>query len=89
MPVTPWDSGLRWVQMCMRVEFHHRKNGLPAACARSMKSSAPSVTSTSTVSIRSLVSGPVSSIVCVPSGLAIDLITPRGPNRSLKVGSCG
>ena len=57
--------------------------------ARSMKSSAPSVTSTSTVFIRFLVSGPVSSIVCVPSGLAIDLITPRGPNLSLKVGSFG
>ena len=56
--------------MCMRVEFHQRKNGLSAFFAFSMKSSASVVTSSSTVSMRFLVSGPVFSIFCVPSGLA-------------------
>ena len=46
--------------MCMRVEFHHTKNGLSALLARSMKSSAAVVNSSSTVSMRFLVSGPVS-----------------------------
>ena len=49
----------------MRVEFHHRKNGFLAFAARSMKSNAPAVTSSSTVSIRLMVSGPVSSILAV------------------------
>ena len=35
--------------------------------------------SSSIVSIRFLVSGPVSSIVCVPSALALQRSTPRGP----------
>jgi hypothetical protein len=50
-----------------------------------MKSSAAAVTSSSTVSMRFLVSGPVSSIL--PS--AEDLITPRGPNFFLNSGSFG
>ena len=75
--------------MCMRVEFHHRKNGLPSACALSMKASASVVTSSSTVSIRSRVSGPVSSICWPPSTNAEDRITPRGPNCSLKDELCG
>ena len=49
--------------MCMRVAFHHRKNGLLALCARSMKSRAAAVNSSSTVSMRFLVSGPVSWIL--------------------------
>ena len=73
--------------MCMRVEFHHTKNGFPSAWALSMKASASAVTSSSTVSMRFRVSGPVSSIVCVPSALADDRITPRGPNCSLNAGS--
>ena len=48
--------------MCMRVEFHHTKNGFPSAWALSMKASASAVTSSSTVSMRFRVSGPVSSI---------------------------
>ena len=56
----PSLSFLSRVQMCMRVEFHHRKNGLfgllralhEVACAFA-------VTSSSIVSMRFLVSGPV------------------------------
>ena len=54
--------------------------------------------SSSTVSIRFFVSGPVSSILCLPTGpkcavsfgssfsLAQVWSTPRGPNRSRKLG---
>ena len=62
--------------MCMRVEFHQIKNGLSAFLARSMKSSALVVISSSTVSMRFFVNGPVSSIL--PS--AVELMTPRGPS---------
>ncbi len=71
--------------MCMRVEFHHRKNGLSAFFARSMKSSALTVTSSSIVSIRFFVSGPVS--VILPSAKL--WITPRGPNFFLNSGFFG
>ena len=81
----PSDSVFRCVQMCIRVEFHHRKNGLSAFLARSMKSSALAVTSSSMVSMRFLVSGPVS--VILPSAKL--WITPRGPNRFLNSGSFG
>ncbi len=77
----PCDSALSRVQMCMRVEFHQRKNGLSAFFASSMKRMASRVTSSSIVSMRFLVSGPVGSIFCVPSGLAQVWITPRVPNR--------
>src|SRR5208282_195782 len=60
--------------MCMRVEFHHRKKGLSAFLARSMKSNALALTSSSMVSIRFLVSGPVS-VMPPPAKL---WITPRG-----------
>ena len=53
--------------MCMRVEFAQTKNGLPSLCAFSMKSSAASVNSSSTVSIRLVVSGPVFSMRCLPT----------------------
>ena len=62
-PVLPWDSGLRCVKMCIRVELNQQKNGLPALCSRSMKSSAAARNSSSTVSMRFFVSGPVSSIL--------------------------
>ena len=71
--------------MCIRVEFHQTKNGLPSAWAFSMNSSAAAVTSSSTVSIRLRVSGPVSTI----SPPAVERMTPRGPKRSLKAGSLG
>src|SRR5262245_39798752 len=67
--------------MCMRVEFHQRKNGLPAACCCSMKASARAVISSSTVSMRFLVRGPVSWIL--PP--AIEWITPRGPKLLLEL----
>ena len=56
--------------MCIRVEFHHRKNGLFACLARTMKSIALALTSSSMVSIRFLVSGPVSVTAAV--GEAVD-----------------
>ena len=51
-----------------------------------MKSSASLVTSSSIVSMRFLVSGPVLSIFCVPSGFAQVWITPRVPNFLLQLG---
>ena len=71
--------------MCILVEFHQRKNGFLACLARCMKSIALVFTSSSKVSIRFLVSGPVS--VILPP--AKEWITPRGPNRCLKAGSLG
>ena len=56
--------------MCMRVELNQQKNGLPSSWARSMKSKVAARNSSSTVSMRFLVSGPVSSIFCVPSAFA-------------------
>ena len=55
--------------MCMRVEFHQQKNGLSSLTAFSMNLRLASRNSSSTVSIRLIVSGPVSSIFCVPSGI--------------------
>ena len=40
--------------MCMRVALNQQKNGLPALCCRSMKSSEPARNSSSTVSMRLL-----------------------------------
>jgi hypothetical protein len=53
---------------------------LPAFCCRLMKSMAAETVSSSIVSMRFLVSGPVSSIYCVPSAFAHEWMTPRGPN---------
>ena len=76
----------------MRVVLNQQKNGLPACACRLMKSMAAAVVSSSIVSIRFLVSGPVSSIVCLPTlpkrgstvgssrSVALHRITPRGPN---------
>ena len=52
-----------------------------------MKRSASGTTSSSIVFIRSLVSGPVSSIRCVPSSFAHEWMTPRGPKRFRKFGN--
>src|SRR5262245_26062148 len=82
----------------MRVPFHQQKNGLLAWTCRLMKSIAALDVSSSTVSIRFLVSGPVSSMVCMPTlpkrgstvgsslSAALDLSTPRGPNFALNAG---
>jgi hypothetical protein len=97
-PAWPRLSGLVWVRRCMWVVLNHTKNGVPAACWRSMKSSACSSTSSSIVSVRLRVNGPESSIRCLPtrpqrgssvassSSLAQQCRTPRGPNRSRKCG---
>ena len=56
-----------------------RKNGFFWATALSIKFIAAAWNSSSTVGIRSLVSGPVSSILWVPSPFAQVWSTPRGP----------
>ena len=58
----------------MRVAFHQQKNGLLAFFWRVMKSLAAARVSSSIVSIRFLVSGPVSSIVCPPLPSALHLM---------------
>jgi hypothetical protein len=63
-PVLPSLSFFRCVQTCLRVEFHHRKNGLPSFFASVMKRCACTVTSSSIVSMRFLPSGPVLTILC-------------------------
>ena len=82
----------------MWVVFIQTKNGVPADCWRRMKSLAAATVSSSIVSIRFLVRGPVSSMRCLPtrpkrpssvgssSSVAHEWITPRGPNRSRKCG---
>ena len=76
----------------MRVALNQQKNGLPAVCCRFMKSMAAAEVSSSIVSMRFLVSAPVSSMVCLPTlpkrgstvgivrSLALHFSTPRGPN---------
>ena len=59
-PAWPMLSGLVWVRKCMWVKFTQTKAGLPASFCRWMKSTARSAMSSSIVSIRFLVSGPVS-----------------------------
>src|SRR4029453_2478191 len=88
-PVTPCDSFLRCVKMCMRVEFHQQKKGLLSLTAFSMNLRLASRNSSSTVSIRLVVSGPVFSIFWVPSVLAHECRTPRGPYFFLNSGSVG
>lgn len=67
----------------MRVVFIQVKNGLLALTWRCMKSTAAAVVSSSTVSIRFLVNGPVSSIL--PSAEARS--TPRGEPDLTKAAS--
>ena len=55
------------VRRCMCVVFTQQKNGLPASCWRLMKSFAAATNSSSQVSMRLRVSGPVSSIFCLPT----------------------
>ena len=88
-PEIPRSSSLTWVRKCIRVPFHQANHGLPAACCSRIQAIAASEVSSSITSIRSMVSGPVSSIVCVPSALAAERITPRGPKRSRKVSPFG
>ena len=79
-----------WVRKCMWVMFIQTKNGVSASCWRLMKSMHAPVVSSSMVSIRFLVSGPVSSMRCLPTGpyrsstsplslsVAQEWMTPRG-----------
>src|SRR5262249_56709574 len=71
-PVLPCASGLSLVQICMRVELNHAKNGFLSRFARSMKSSVALRNSSSAVSMRFLVSGPESSQLCLYRALAGD-----------------
>ena len=66
-PDWPMLSGLVCVRKCMWVKFTQTKNGLPALFCRWMKSTARSAMSSSIVSIRFLVSGPVSLMTCLPT----------------------
>ena len=87
--------------MCIRVELNQQKNGLSALAFRSMKPLAAPRNSSSTVSIRLRFSGPVSSILCLPTrpkrgssvgssvSDAVQRITPRGPNLARNSGLFG
>ena len=87
--------------MCMWVVLSHTNQGLPAFSWRLMKSVAWVTNSSSQVSMRFFVSGPVSWIFCLPTlpqrgwtvgsslSVAQEWITPRGPNRSRNLGSLG
>src|SRR4030095_92824 len=74
-----------WVRKCMRVELNQQKNGRFARACLCMKSIAAADVSSSIVSMRFFVSGPVSSIL--PSAKVRS--TPRGPNLLRNSGSCG
>ena len=75
---------------CMRVALNQQKNGLLARVCRWMKSIAASDVSSSIVSMRFLLSGPESSMVCLPTrpqrssvvgssrSVALQRSTPRG-----------
>ena len=85
----------------MWVKFTQRNTGLPAAFWRFRKSTERSAKSSSNVSIRFLVSGPVSLMVCLPTlpkrgstvassvSVALQSSTPRGPNSARNAGSFG
>ncbi len=85
----------------MAVVLYQRKKGLPSSWVLSIQPRAPSVISSSIVPMRSIVSGPVFSIFCLPTlpqrgssvGSSVSVaqlcMTPRGPKRSLKAGSVG
>ena len=100
-PDWPMLSGLVWVRACMWVVFTHTKNGLLAFFCRVMKSTARFVTLSSIVTIRALVSGPVSLHTCLPTlpkrastvgssrSEALQSSTPRGPNLARNAGSFG
>ena len=70
----------------MCVALNHTKNGVSDSALSRMKTAAASRNSPSMVSIRFFVSGPVSSMRCVPSPLAQVCSTPRGPKFFRKFG---
>ena len=71
----------------MWVVLSQTKNGVSLSLASVMNRSASGTTSSSMVFIRSLVSGPVSSMRWPPSasGSAQEWMTPRGPKFLLEV----
>ena len=71
----------------MWVVFNQTKNGVSASLASVMNRRASGTISSSMVFIRSLVSGPVSSMRWVPSPLAQEWMTPRGPKFFRKSGN--
>ena len=71
------NSGLSRVQMCMRLGLNQTKKGLLSRFARSMNSSEAARNSSSTVSIRFLVSGPVSSHFCLPPWAKARIVARR------------
>jgi hypothetical protein len=71
------------------VELNQTKKGLLSLTAFSMNFMLASRNSSSTVSMRLTVNGPVSSIFCVPSALSHEWSAPRGPNFFLNSGSFG
>ena len=87
--------------MCIRLGFNQTKNGFLSRFARSMKSIEAFRNSSSIVSMRFFVRGPVSSHFCLPHGpkrgsspgvsvvVATHFSTPRGPNCALKFGFFG
>src|SRR4030095_1745636 len=91
-------SGLVCVRKCMWVKHTQTKAGFPAEFWRLMNSTARVAMSSSIVSIRFLVSGPVSLMVCLPTlpkrgstvgsstAVALHSSTPRGPNLAINVG---
>src|SRR6185436_12746115 len=100
-PLLPRFLAARWVRRCIAVELYQRKNGLSALACFSIHARAADVISSSTVSMRFLVNGPVSLIVCLPTrpqrgsvvvsslSVARQWSTPRGPNCFLNLGSFG
>ncbi len=70
----------------MCVVLNQQNHGTPALFCFLIQSLAAAANSSSMVSIRFFVSGPVSSIFCEPSGLAQQCSTPRGPNFLRKSG---
>jgi len=75
--------------MCIRVELNQTKNGLSPLLALVMKVLAAASNSSSIVSIRFLVSGPVFSMRWPPFGSAQVWSTPRGAYLARKAGSFG
>ena len=69
------------VQMCMRLGLNHKKNGFCSLRARSMKFIEAVRNSSSIVSMRFLVSGPVSSHFCLPHGPNREFVARRDGRR--------
>ena len=79
----------RCVRKCIAVELYQRKNGWSALACFSIQAMARSVISSSIVSIRLMVRGPVSVTFWPPLPSEMQCRTPRGPNFFLKAGSLG